>query len=541
MAFSRGFILCLPVTLITFGACGDDGVGDSEVSTSSATTGSDSSSSGSSTTGVPFEPYAARGLTITRVEVNPGVAVPIGLDGGEVGGDGRNAFVIRDRDTLLRVYVDVADDWASREIEARLTLIQEDGTEEEFRDVFEITEDTREGKLASGPYFGIEAESMRPGVKYRVSLWETSWGYEELAEPDPAPMLPVDGSAAYVGVEDSYLNMRVVLVPVEYSNGSCSATVDAEAILPAFDDALYQQNPLSSLDIEVHAPYKVTYDMSSFSGLNQLVNEMSQLRAAEGAGPEVYYYGIFDNCGKCIGGDGPGGGCTVGLAASITGGSESDAWARAAAGQLNGGAAATFVHEIGHTQGRRHIYCSGAGTQAAGVDPSYPYDGGKINIWGFGVRDFGLRHPTATADYMSYCTQTWCSDWQWNATYSRIKTLSSWEGEDAGAVAEQPGLLIGAIAPDGSEDWWTVPGSLAPDLDRSAQHRVRFSAAGEIVDAAAVVSVRPHYGTVNVVVPLPQDFDVEVGVIRYLHGDDERTVDLDSDKIFHRPDHLRAR
>ncbi len=540
MAFVRGLIFCLPVTLITFGACGDDGVGDTEATTS-ATTGSDSASS-SSTTGIPFEPYAARGLTITRVEANPGVAVPIGLDGDGVGGEGRNAFIVQNRNTLLRIYVDVADDWVDREIEARLTLIQEDGTEEEFREVFEITEDTRESGLSSGPYFGIEAESMRPGVKYRVSLWETTWGYEELAEPDPAPILPLDGSAAFVGVEDSYLNMRVVLVPVDYSYGNCSAQVDGEAILPAFDDALYQQNPLGTLDIEVHAPYKVTYDMGVFNGLNQLVTEMSQLRAAEGADPEVYYYGIFDNCGKCVGGGGaPNSGCTVGLAANITGGSKSDAWARAAAGQLNSSAASTFVHEFGHIQGRRHVYCSGAGAQAAGTDPSYPYEGGKINVWGFGVRDFGLRHPTANSDYMSYCAQTWCSDWQWNATYSRIKTLSSWEGEGAGAVAEEPGLLIGAIAPDGSEDWWTVPGNLDQDRERSAQHRVRFSVAGQVVEAAASVSVRPHYGTVNIVVPLPKGFDAGAGEIRYLQGDDERAVSLDPGKIFHRPDHLRAR
>ncbi len=539
MAFVRGLSLCLPVILITFGACGDDGVGDGATD-SSSTSATDSDSGSSSTTGVPFEPYLARGITITRVEANPGVAVPVGRDGAGVGGEGRNAFIVQGRNTLLRIYVDVADDWVDREIEARLTLIQEDGTEEEFRDVFEITEDSRDSSLSTGPYFGLEAESMRPGVKYKVSLWETAWGYEELAEPEPTPMLPIDGSTAPVGVEDSYVNMRVVLVPVEYSYGGCSETVDGEAILPAFDDALYQQNPLSTLDIEIHAPYKVTYDLSAFSGLNQLVNEMSQLRGAEAADPEVYYYGIFDNCGKCIGGGDLNGGCTVGLAASITGGSKSDAWARAAAGQLNNSAAATFVHEIGHTQGRRHIYCPSAGVQAAGTDSSYPYDGGVINVWGFGVRDFKLRHPTATSDYMSYCSKSWCSDWQWNATYSRIKTLSSWEGDDAGAVAEQPGLLIGAISPDGSQEWWTAPGNLDQGGERSAQHRVRFSRNGQISEVAASVSARPHSGTLNVVVPLPTSFDVGAGEIRYLDGDDERAVILEPGKIFHRPDHLRA-
>lgn len=533
--------LALTLALVALGACGDDDMmaGDTEAATSTFATDSEGATSG--TTGVPFEPYPARGLAITKVEANAGVAVPIGLDGGGVDGGGRNAYIVPRRNTLIRVFLDVGDDWVERDIEARLTLIHSDGGEEAFSEVFTVSEDTRDGQIVSGPYFGLDAESLRPGVRYKVSLWETGWGYEEQAEPDPPPMLPVDGTTAPIGVEDSYVNMRVVLVPVDYSYGGCSAVVDGEAIRKEFDDALFQQNPLESLEMEIHEPYKVTYDMGAYSGLNKLVNEMSQLRAAEGAAPEVYYYGIFDNCGKCISAGGVGQGCTVGLAANITGGSKSDAWARASAGQLNGGAAGTFVHEVGHTQGRRHVYCASAGTQAAGTDPSYPYDKGEINIWGFGVRDFGLRHPTATADYMSYCSKSWCSDWQWNATYQRIKTLSSWEGEGAGAVPE-PGLLIGAIAPDGTEDWWTVPGTFEDRArERSGVHRVRFAVGGETIETAAEVSVRPHYPTVNIVAPLPADFDAEAGEIRYLHGEDERVVTVEPEKILHLTDRLRTR
>lgn len=533
--------LALTLALVALGACGDDDtmVGDTDAATSTFETDSEGATSG--TTGVPFEPYPARGLAITKVEANAGVAVPIGLDGGGVDGGGRNAYIVPRRNTLIRVFLDVGDDWVERDIEARLTLIHSDGSEEEFSEVFTIAEDTRDGQIASSPYFGLDAESLRPGVRYKVSLWETGWGYEEQAEPDPPPMLPVDGTTAPIGVEDSYVNMRVVLVPVDYSYGSCSKVVDGEAIRKDFDDALFQQNPLESLEMEIHEPYKVTYDMGAYNGLNKLVNEMSQLRAAEGADPEVYYYGIFDNCGKCISAGGVGQGCTVGLAANITGGSKSDAWARASAGQLNSGAAGTFVHEVGHTQGRRHVYCASAGTQAAGTDPSYPYDKGEINIWGFGVRDFGLRHPTATADYMSYCSKSWCSDWQWNATYQRIKTLSSWEGEGAGAVPE-PGLLVGAIAPDGTEDWWTVPGSFEDRArERSGLHRVRFAVGGQTIETAAEVSVRPHYPTVNIVAPLPADFDAEAGEIRYLHGDDERVVTVEPAKILHLGDRLRTR
>jgi hypothetical protein len=541
VAPTLAFPLCLALT-----ACGDDdaassGSSDTEQATDGATTGT-TGGTDSGTTGVPVEPYPARGLTVTRVELNQGVAIPIGLDGGEVGGEGRNAYVVPRRDSLFRIYVDVADDWVEREIEARLTLVQADGTEKVISELFTISEDTRDADITSGPYFGVEAEDMLPGVKYKVSLWETQWGYENEPAPEPAPILPVNGATAFVGVEDSYQNMRVVLVPVDYSYGGCDTVVDGEAIHGAFHSALLQQNPVENLELEVHAPYEVTYDMGSYNGLSTLVNEMSQLRAAEGATPEVYYYGIFDNCGKCIGaGGGVSGGCTVGLAANITGGQKSDAWARAAAGQLNNGADQTFVHEVGHTQGRRHIECPSAGTQAAGTDPSYPYENGSIHVWGFGIRDYSLRHPTANADYMSYCSKAWVSDWQWNATYKRIKALSEWEGE-GGVAPEQggPGLLIGAIEADGTEDWWTVPGALEADSERSAIEAVRFSVGGEEIVEAAQISVRPHGETVVVVAPLPAGIDLEAAELRFDDGDEVRAITLDPAKILHASDRLSA-
>lgn len=524
-------------------ACGPKDDDEASAGTSEATgsTGAATEGTGSTgTTGVPFEPYEARGVVITRVEANSGVAVPIGLDGAAVPGSGRNAYIPSQRDTLIRGFLDTEEGWTPRDLEGRLTLRFPDGTEKVISEIFTINGDTVAGQLTSGMYFGLKAEDMVPGLQYSLSVWETAWGQEGVPASDPPPQLPIDGSFAPVGVEDVYLNMRVVLVPVDYSYGSCQKVVDGEGLRKSFEDAIFQENPLQGLEFEVHAPYKVNYDLGEFNGLSDLVNDMSQLRAAEGAEPNVYYYAIFDNCNKCIGaGGGISSGCTVGLAANITGAQQSDAWGRAAAGQLNSTAADTFVHEIGHTQGRRHIYCASAGVQAQGTDPSYPYEDGQIHVWGFGIRDLGLRHPTATADYMSYCGNTWCSDWQWNATYARIKTLSSWEM--AGAPAPGDGLLIGAITPDGHESWWTAPGSFDGSEERSATHSVRFDFGGRVVDVAAQVSVRPHYPVLNVVVPLPTGFDAEAPTLRLAAPEGEREITVAPEKLFHRRDHLVAR
>ena len=513
---------------------------DSGTSTDPSEGGSESDA----TTGEPFEPIPARDVTIVRVEANPGVAVPIGLDGGAVPGAQRNAYIPANRDMLIRVFLDVADDWTPREIEARLTLVYSDGSEVEKRDVFMIEADTFAGGLSTGPYFGLVAEEVKPGLRYRLSLWEAGPGQEGTPEPDPAPRLPLDpDDEVIVGVEDSYQKLRVVLVPVNYSNGGCTANVDPEYWKQRMEDALIQQNPADEGESIIHEPHTVTYSMTSFSGLNNLVNETAQIRAADNPDPWIYYYALFDSCGGCIGsgGGGPGGGgCTVGLAAGITGDAKGNANLRVSAGQLLSTERATldtFVHEVGHTQGRRHIYCPNGG--AAGTDGSYPYDNGIINVWGFGIRDFKLRHPTSTVDYMSYCGPTWCSDWQWNATYQRINKLSSWELEDA-PVEPGDGIVIGVLEPDGNSEWWTAPGSFDDFVDpRSANHSVRFTLpGGQVIEQSAVVSERPHYPAINIIAPLPAGLDsaaLEQAAISHLHDGGETAVEIDRRSMLHDP------
>jgi len=533
------------LALMTVTGCGDSGSGSEDTGSQSgstaaaeddSSTGGDTPTTGGESTGAPFEPFPARGgVKIAKVEVNPGVAIKLEENGVSLAGSERNAFLPKNRDTLLQLFLDVPDDWTARKLEVRLELTG-GGVDETLIETFLIESDTFDGQLSTGPFFGISAAQVVPGVKYRVSLWEAEPGQEALPEPSEPPVSPLDG-AAFLGVEAAFSEMRVMLVPVDYSFDGCDRVVDGEAHRKDFEDALFQQNAVESLDFQIHAPHKVTYNLREIGGLDQLVNQMSQLRGAEGADPNVYYYGLFDNCGACIGDTMTG--CTVGLAFDITGGDMSDAFARAAAGQLNGGAAETFVHEIGHVQGRRHIKCDGAGTQAAGTDPSYPYEGGVIDKWGFGVRDYLLRHPQVNADYMSYCGKVWVSDWQWNATYQRIKVLSSWSM--AGAPApEGPGQLVGTIEPDGKEMWWTVPGEFVA-ARAGATHGLRFEFADGSVVSPASVRVRPDSETLIVVTGLPEDFDRRALTgLRVRDERGERPIALDELRLLHHPGGVAA-
>lgn len=528
----------LALWTVTVG-CGDaagtteeDATGATGETTESTPTG------GEESTGEPFEAFPARGdVKIVKVEVNPGVAILVEENGVGVGGADRNAYVPKGRDLLVRAFLDVPDGWKPRKLEARLELTG-GGVDKVYSEVFQIEKDSQDNQIDTGPFFGVRAEDVVPNVKYRISLWEAEPGQEDLPEPAEPAISPKAGPG-FVGVESKFAELRVVLVPVDYEFGGCSKVVDGEAQRQGLEDAIYQQNGIESLALEVHAPYEVRYDMTDFNGLSQLVGEMSQLRAAEGADPNVYYYGLFDNCNKCIGAGGSIlSGCTVGLAFDITGDGMNDAYARAAAGQLNGGSPETFVHEIGHTQGRRHIECAGAGTQAAGTDPSYPYEGGVIGVWGFGVRDFRLRHPMTNADYMSYCGQTWVSDWQWNATYKRIVTLSAWSQADMAPTG--PGQLIGTIEPDGSEMWWTVPGEFSAARAGST-HALQFEFADGSAAAPAEVRVRPDSETLIVRTGLPAGFDGRALTgLRVRDEAGERPIALDGVRWLHRGNTVSA-
>ena len=406
----------------------------------------------------------ARGVAISLVEANSGVAVPIAADGEWVGGTGRNAPLPKGRDTAFRVYLDVDESiWVTRDITARLTITQPDGRESVYEETGEVAEDSSTTSLQSNILLGVLAADIQPGADFQVELFEGGTGYEDLPAASEPPVAITAGKDE-IGIESSEQHMNVVIVPIAYDFGGCSTTPELdEAALQPYEDAMFQQNPLESIDIQVHAPLAVNdLDLTDPNDFFSLLNRIVQLRASESPDPDIYYYGLFDNCGTCIG---DGGGCLLGVAPGTPGATQSEASQRAAIGvrYLSGTEMGieTFVHEIGHTQGRQHVACEGA--TSAGPDPSYPYPGGVIGVWGFGVRDFGIRNATAHTDYMSYCNPTWVSDWQWSATFGRIKALSEWQTQDVAPLPTTEILVGNVDTQTGESHWWTEPGFVEAD------------------------------------------------------------------------------
>ncbi|MEM6994409.1 MAG: hypothetical protein AAF721_28095 [Myxococcota bacterium] len=492
----------------------DEPMGDGTDGSSDGTTGG-TTAAVDETSGMPVD-VPARGIVISRVDVNSGVAITV-AEGDTLLAPEDRSPIPKNRNTAVRVYVDIDEDvWVQRDIEARLTLVAPDGSEETMTLTETIAADSSETNLQSNFLFGATADLIVPDVAYRVALFETGSDYETLPEPATAPAVPSSGTA-YLGVQSSTQRMRVMLLPVQYSapdGGSCETTIDtSEENVARYADALFQHNPTEDVEIMVHEPWVIDdIDLSLTAPIYVLLTRLSQLRADESPDPDVYYYALFDNCSACITSDGTGGfnGCLLGVAAGIPEATQGAAAIRVAVGVQSSPSSDdsgidTFVHEIGHGQGRNHVACPGQ--SAAAPEPGYPYDNGSIGVWGFGVLDFMIRNPSNHSDYMSYCTPTWASDWQWDATFSRIQTLSSW-GFGTERQVPPPGpeavMLVGMLNPStGEQHWWTDRGTLtAADYQSDAWPLAYVMHDGSRVSSTAAVNAWSEGPWVSVRAPL---------------------------------------
>lgn len=469
------------------------GVADGE----SDATEDSADSTGGEAAGIP----AAGGIVIDYIEANQGIGVRIGADGEWVGAEGRTAPLAANRLSLVRVFWAVPDDWTPREIEGRATFYLPDGTTVTSSETKMVEGDSFVGSLNETFNFGLQAKDAVPGVGYSVALYEVDEAFADPSVTEP-PRLPANEESVLVGVEDSYQKLKVVLVPFTYNNGAgCVTEPDlTDETMQLYADKIFQMNPIDTLEFEIHETLSWDTELASLGEINQL---LAGLRFDEGAPPETYYYGHIDVCAGGVDG-------AAGLANGIPVDPTMDnAFQRVSSGvsfdpELS---AETFVHEVGHSQGRRHIACDGEG----GVDITYPEEGGAIGEWGFGVIDFALRHPTVTKDYMTYCTPTWVSNFGWNKVWPTIEILSSWDAEAPADTAPNPygdgSVLVGLILKDGKEIWSTVPGGV-PAQQLTDAMQVEFSiGGGRVALHNTRVEQLPDSDDLLVVTPLPKGFD----------------------------------
>jgi hypothetical protein len=527
MLRSSTWTLAAAALAVPLAGCGEPGNAASDTSDETSTSTTDDNNPTSGTTAEPPAPFAPipalGGIELDWVEANQGIGVAIGRDGAGVGGGDRSSYLLQNRLTLIRAFwKELPADWVPRKIEGRLILKYPDGTEKTVSSVATVEGASFIGNLSKSFYWGLMAPEVVPGLQYRIELWETEEGFALLPEGTAAgpvaAKLPLEGNTL-IGIEDSYQTLKVIVVPFNYDDGmGCKTTPDTSPeTMQKFQDYMFMMNPIEKLDFTISAPIDWNDPLEDFNELNSY---MSGKRAEWGVPENMYLYGLVD---VCSGGLGGAGGKAYGIP---TGGLKSDAWQRVSSGLSLANnvefSSETFVHEVGHSQGRYHVYCNG---QEGGPDFGYPHMNGEIGEWGFGIINFKLYHPTVHRDYMTYCHPVWASTFGWNKVYPVIKNLSSWDLEGGAAPDaddEIGSILVGSIYPDGKETWMTVRGGVDPDK-LSAVDSVEFLAGGEklAVEQAAWLP-QPDGDIVNVAVPLPDDFDQVTEIVRV--AEDTRTV-----------------
>lgn len=488
--------------------------GEATLESTAATITADSTA-GPDDTGEPLPPPPATGIQIVDVTADQGMRIPVAREGAYVDPSDRNAAVLQSRVTAIRAFYATDPGFAARPIYGVLWLDRPDGTSTRYEAFVSASEadcsaapslyECRYGEPDGALLWRVEGEDIVPGVQYRIELYETAPGHED--DPSEAsPLFPTDGSAMELGVAQSYMKMRVVVVPYYHDAGpACLPAPDLaeehgtdvhgnpRTVADLFRERLYAYNPVDEVEIIVHDVVSFNGNASQGQGL---LEALQQLRFQEDAPPEHYYYGVIRPCQGApeFSGIAQLGGPSPGQAAQRVG------WGVYHASP--GTTADTFVHEIGHEQGRFHIACTGT---EGGPDVTYPdHPEGDTESWGIDVMlDPVTIKPPGTHEYMSYCGTNWVSQWGWDLVSPWIEELSSWER--VGAPGSPRPLLVGTVEADGRSRFYVTRGWFDEALVRPG-HTVRF-----LDDGAAVAELPAQWvpwersDAVNVIVPLPTE------------------------------------
>lgn len=336
--------------------------------------------------------------------------------------------LVAGREALLRVFVASEQETGAMLPPVRVTFFV-DGAEVHVEDIpagsSAIPTEVQEGELDLSPHAVISAEVIQPGLEMVVEI-----------DPDGTldPNLGVSKRIPESG--RTTVDVRAVppllltLLPMVWTedNDREAATFVSNADP---EDEFFRQTrtylPVAEIEIARHASIRVD---SNSSG--DLIADVGRIRVMEeGVG---HWVGLIPDIGGNI----------AGRATFPFFSDEIPYSGKVAISVLN---AETFAHELGHNLSLFHAECSG---NEGGPDPSFPYEGGRIGIWGWDSRDGGsLVDPASPVrDFMSYCDPTWVSDYYFaNALRYRLQdTLEVWEAPAASRTL----LVSGGADADGA-------------------------------------------------------------------------------------------
>ena len=308
MSSSNRVVMCVAgaasLGLLSLSAgCGDDTISATDQDDEQSETASSGTGPTSTDTDEPPAPElggAAMGISIVGVEANQGTAIAL-TDGADyLPPDQRNAYLVRDRDTLIR-FQHVIDDpaaWIDRDLTGFLHVYPADGGEElvSERKLF-VTADSDPRNLDTNFYFSLLAEDAKPGSGFWLELRESDAAIDVSGLNEgvsAAPLVP-EG----FGFEDTQLELEVMIVPVDYQWPDPPRLPDiTDEDLQLFYDALLQQNPVQKINIQIRDEPMV-YD-ERITNLGSLLGPTRALKINDGAAANVYYHALVDVGGSGV-------------------------------------------------------------------------------------------------------------------------------------------------------------------------------------------------------------------------------------------------
>ena len=344
----------------------------------------------------------ARDIKIQEVSVYQGVKVPIARDMQAV--TTRNADLVQQREALVRIFVQPAPGFQSRQLSARITLQDEGAAPRYFWQTIDVSGPSSEPVSASTFNLELPKDAFKAGTQYAVELRETS-RCTALSGTPVGARFPEAGTTP-VGARATG-PIKVMLVPVRYeADGSGRLPDTSPEQLDQMSRRLYAMYPTTQVMLSVREV--VGTDRTQ---LGDMLDQMRELRASDAPPTDLAYYGLVRQAETF--GDYCQGSCTTGIAGfgSMSG--------TASAGMGVGfpeSAATTFVHELGHIYRRPHAPCGGA----ASPDESYPYPNAGLGSWGYDLETRELFDPQNHVDFMSYCAPDWISDYNYQQILERI-------------------------------------------------------------------------------------------------------------------------
>ncbi len=387
-----------PLALLLAGllctACGDDSPGGSNGNINQNTN--------------QIGPIGAPGVTITEVAIYQGPKCTV-MSGGVA--QSCDVPLVNGRDALIRVFYATDPSMVGQQVTAWLTI----DAEHSYQSTETLGMGSDEANYLSTLNFVVPGEAIDQFFSYQVAILVDGTPDQD----NPTARFPASGMAS-VPVEGPVNTFRVYLSPFEYcADGSCRVpNLDAVQV-EAFRQRFLQLYPVTAVEVTVRDPYTWSSVIGpDGTGWQQVGMTLSGFRSQDGAGADVYYYGIFNPAANLA--SFCGGGCLLGVTLlNSSPPAEGNPQLRLALGVgFDDVAVDTAAHELGHAHGLQHVNC-GYGIDPQSVDPAYPYSPSSIGVWSWDIINEVLIGPDSKSDIMGYCEDQWISDYHYTKLYDR--------------------------------------------------------------------------------------------------------------------------